>query len=349
MRPHNTRVTRPGDDSSRGRYSEESKYNNRRQEDGSHHSPNYSPQRSSYGVGHNSDIYTAHRRMGGSMRSNRSPRYDDEQRSSQTHRSHHTRSPPSPRTGRGRFGRENENEHRGNIHSNEEQLRTTRPPSHQISHSIQNEEAILQLMNLIKDTTAGGSKSTTNIPLGGGGDHTSPLFQGGPPTDTSFISDMLNSLTSAQSQMKQEFYEGGGHTFRGEADSSSSGVIFGGESIRGSLPPVETSRTPINTNSKFSGLGGKEDMEVGEISMGEGGRGKGGSSFNNYVITNLSKYYNVLDNIVPIPAKATRTVYVEGIPCDASEREVSRRCFMWNMSNSFFLIYIYIYMSVSSI
>ncbi len=39
-------------------------------------------------------------------------------------------------------------------------------------------------------------------------------------------------------------------------------------------------------------------------------------------------------NIMPIPKSATNTVYVEGIPLDASEREVSR--------NSIHLISIFI-------
>jgi len=49
-----------------------------------------------------------------------------------------------------------------------------------------------------------------------------------------------------------------------------------------------------------------------------------GSSFNSQVIENMSRFYNKFQNIFKPHSNASNTVYVEGIPSDASEREVAR-------------------------
>ena len=50
-----------------------------------------------------------------------------------------------------------------------------------------------------------------------------------------------------------------------------------------------------------------------------------GAPFSTYVLNNLSQFYNIFQGLIKIPKNATNTVYVEGIPSDASEREVARK------------------------
>eukprot|EP00826_Nyctotherus_ovalis_P056471 TRINITY_DN7631_c0_g1_i1.p1 TRINITY_DN7631_c0_g1~~TRINITY_DN7631_c0_g1_i1.p1 ORF type:complete len:352 (+),score=38.33 TRINITY_DN7631_c0_g1_i1:94-1149(+) len=51
---------------------------------------------------------------------------------------------------------------------------------------------------------------------------------------------------------------------------------------------------------------------------------KPAGSFSAYVLNTLSRFYNVFQTLVSIPPNATNTVYVEGIPFEATEREVAR-------------------------
>jgi hypothetical protein len=51
---------------------------------------------------------------------------------------------------------------------------------------------------------------------------------------------------------------------------------------------------------------------------------KPAGSFSTYVLNTLSQFYNVFQSAANIPKNATNTVYVEGIPFEATEREVAR-------------------------
>lgn len=51
---------------------------------------------------------------------------------------------------------------------------------------------------------------------------------------------------------------------------------------------------------------------------------KPAGSFSTYVLNTLSQFYNVFQSLINIPKNATNTVYVEGVPFEATEREVAR-------------------------
>ena len=94
----------------------------------------------------------------------------------------------------------------------------------------------------------------------------------------------------------------------------------------------EKARLKRERNRKEEGM-----MSIGERKPSEP------SEFNTYVINNLSKFYNQFHNLLKIPKNATNTVYVEGIPLDATEREVSRKYYYSLYSYPFSLL------SISSI